>query len=89
MTELPNLRLEKAASRFSRLSLGVNRKEGMKMTRVRVEGFTISLDGYGAGPNQDIRNPLGVGGTRIGPVVSPDTHVTTDPIWRRRWHNGD
>ena len=23
------------------------------MTRVRVEGFTISLDGYGAGPNQD------------------------------------
>jgi hypothetical protein len=28
------------------------------MTRVRVEGFTISLDGYGAGPNQDIRNPL-------------------------------
>ena len=32
------------------------------MTRVRVEGFPISLDGYGAGPNQDIRNPLGVGG---------------------------
>ncbi len=32
------------------------------MTRVRVEGFTISLDGHGAGPNQDIRNPLGVGG---------------------------
>ena len=33
------------------------------MTRVRVEGFTIiSLDGYGAGPNQDISNPLGVGG---------------------------
>jgi len=29
------------------------------MTRVRVEGFTISLDGYGAGPNQDINNPLG------------------------------
>ena len=28
------------------------------MTRVRVEGFTISLDGYGAGPNQDIRNCL-------------------------------
>ena len=35
------------------------------MTRVRVEGFTISLDGYGAGPNQDIRNPLGVGGTDL------------------------
>jgi dihydrofolate reductase len=35
------------------------------MTRVRVEGFTISLDGYGAGPNQGISNPLGVGGTDL------------------------
>ena len=35
------------------------------MTRVRVEGFTISLDGYGAGPNQDIDHPLGVGGTEL------------------------
>lgn len=32
------------------------------MTRVRVESFTISLDGYGAGPNQDIDNGLGLGG---------------------------
>ena len=32
------------------------------MTRVRVESFTISLDGYGAGPGQEIDNPLGVGG---------------------------
>ena len=32
------------------------------MTRVRVESFTISLDGYGAGPGQGIDNPLGVGG---------------------------
>lgn len=32
------------------------------MTRVRVESFTISLDGYGAGPDQNIDNPLGVGG---------------------------
>ena len=31
------------------------------MTRVRVESFTISLDGYGAEPNQSIDNPLGVG----------------------------
>ena len=37
------------------------------MTRVRVEGFTISLDGYGAGPNQDLSNPLGVGGTDLHP----------------------
>ncbi len=35
------------------------------MTRVRVESFTISLDGFGAGPNQDLDNPLGVGGTEL------------------------
>ena len=35
------------------------------MTRVRVESFTISLDGFGAGPDQDINNPLGVGGSEL------------------------
>jgi dihydrofolate reductase len=35
------------------------------VTRVRVESFAISLDGYGAGPSQDIDNPLGVGGTDL------------------------
>jgi dihydrofolate reductase len=35
------------------------------MTQVRVESFAVSLDGYGAGPNQDINNPLGVGGTDL------------------------
>lgn len=33
--------------------------------RVRVEGITISLDGYASGPNQDINNPLGVGGMEL------------------------
>jgi len=35
------------------------------MSRLRVHGFTISLDGYGAGPNQDLNNPLGVGGMAL------------------------
>ena len=35
------------------------------MTRVRVENFTISLDGYGAGPDQSLDNPLGVGGETL------------------------
>lgn len=35
------------------------------MGRVRVEGFTISIDGFGAGPMQDLKNPLGVGGTQL------------------------
>ena len=32
------------------------------MTRLIVHSFTISLDGYGAGPTQSVENPLGVGG---------------------------
>lgn len=35
------------------------------MSRLRVESFTISLDGFGAGPAQDLQNPLGVGGAAL------------------------
>jgi dihydrofolate reductase len=35
------------------------------MSKLRVQSFSISLDGYGAGPNQDLANPLGVGGTAL------------------------
>jgi dihydrofolate reductase len=42
-----------------------------EMTRVRVDAFTISVDGYGAGPNQDLRNPLGVGGTDLHAWLIP------------------
>lgn len=35
------------------------------MQKLRVESFTMSLDGFGAGPDQDINNPLGVGGTSL------------------------
>lgn len=32
------------------------------MSKLRVHGFSISLDGYGAGPDQSLQQPLGVGG---------------------------
>jgi len=35
------------------------------MPKLRVNAFTISVDGYGAGPNQDVNNPLGVGGMAL------------------------
>jgi dihydrofolate reductase len=35
------------------------------MARVRVHNFTISLDGYGAGPHQTREDPLGVGGEAL------------------------
>jgi dihydrofolate reductase len=41
------------------------------MARVRVEGFTISLDGYGAGPNQSLQQPLGEGGSELHQWLLP------------------
>ncbi len=35
------------------------------MTRIRIDGFTVSLDGYGAGPGQSLDRPMGVGGERL------------------------
>lgn len=35
------------------------------MTRLRVNAFGLSLDGYGAGPDQDLANPMGVGGMAL------------------------
>ena len=35
------------------------------MTKLRVQSFSLSLDGYGAGPHQDLANPLGVGGMAL------------------------
>jgi dihydrofolate reductase len=32
------------------------------MSKLVVRCFSVSLDGYGAGPDQDLENPLGVGG---------------------------
>lgn len=32
------------------------------MSKLRVHCFGVSIDGFGAGPNQDLGNPLGVGG---------------------------
>lgn len=37
------------------------------MQKLRVESFTISIDGYGAGPKQDLEHPLGIGGTDLHP----------------------
>jgi len=38
---------------------------GIIMSRLRVESFTLSIDGFGAGPDQDLDNPLGVGGVSL------------------------
>ena len=47
------------------------------MSKLIVRSFTISLDGYGAGPSQSLQNPLGVGGEELHewmiPTPSPST----------------
>ncbi len=35
------------------------------MSKLRVKSFSISLDGYSAGPNQSLENPLGVRGPEL------------------------
>lgn len=35
------------------------------MSKLRVNGFSVSIDGYGAGPDQGRDNPLGVGGQAL------------------------
>ncbi len=35
------------------------------MAMLGVRNFSVSLDGYGAGPDQDLENPLGVGGLAL------------------------
>jgi dihydrofolate reductase len=41
------------------------------MSKLRVHGFSVSLDGYAAGPGQDLDHPLGVGGMQLHEWVFP------------------
>ncbi len=35
------------------------------MSKIKVQAFAISIDGYGAGPDQSLQNPLGAGGEAL------------------------
>jgi dihydrofolate reductase len=52
------------------------------MSKVRVAGFTISLDGYGAGPAQSIQTPLGVGGEELHGWMFPTRTFQTRVMGR-------
>ena len=48
------------------------------MSKVRVNAFSISIDGFGAGPAQTLENPLGVGGMALHKwVLGTDTFQKT------------
>ena len=52
------------------------------MSKLRVHSFSISLDGYGAGPSQSPDNPLGVGTDLLH-----DWAISTTCRWR--WLHGE
>lgn len=41
------------------------------MQKLRIESFSISIDGFGAGPNQSLENPLGIGGENLAKWFYP------------------
>jgi dihydrofolate reductase len=41
------------------------------MSKLRVHAFSVSIDGYGAGPGQDLDHPLGIGGMELHGWVFP------------------
>ena len=53
------------------------------MSRLKVQCFSVSLDGFGAGPSQDLEHPLGVGGPDLFSWFLPtrtwkEMHVSSD-----------
>lgn len=52
------------------------------MSRLLVLGFTISIDGYGAGPNQTLKEPLGVGGESL------HKWLVTTPTFKKMFSKG-
>ena len=53
------------------------------MSKLRVQSFAISIDGYGAGPDQDLQNPLGVRGPELMEWFVPTR------LWRKMIGDGD
>jgi dihydrofolate reductase len=53
-------------------------------SKVRVAAFSISLDGFGAGPRQDLQNPLGVRGLELH-----DWFFKTEAFQKMHGNNGD
>src|SRR5438876_10782066 len=49
---------------------GVSEGE-FEMTKLRVNCFSVSIDGYGAGPGQALEHPMGVGGMALHEWVFP------------------
>src|SRR5580658_9180566 len=60
--------------------------EEARVGRVRVAGFSVSLDGFGAGPEQSLQDPLGKRGTDLQLVLRNED--VQGHVRRGRWLGG-
>jgi dihydrofolate reductase len=58
------------------------------MSKVRVNCFSISLDGFGAGPDQGLENPLGAGGEQLHEWFFPTKTFQTSVMGKDRGETG-
>jgi dihydrofolate reductase len=63
--------MAKAAWRSADTGDPIERVKGLGMGKVRVSCFSLSLDGFGAGTDQDLQNPLGKHGLELHQWVFP------------------
>jgi dihydrofolate reductase len=58
-------RLHIKTSSSKAVLLAIPSWKGNPVPKLRVHGFSISVDGFGAGPRQDLENPIGIGGMAL------------------------
>ena len=58
------------------------------MTELRLHNFSVSLDGYGAGPEQSERDPLGIGGEQLHEWIFADDASDLDRRFRAMGDDG-
>ena len=56
-------------------------------SKLVVRCFSVSADGYGAGPGQDADNPLGVGGLGLHEWIMPTQTVQKDTVRKGYRHD--
>ena len=54
------------------------------MTKLRVESYTISIDGFGAGTDQSLENPMGLGGKALHGWAFPTRTFQTQLFGKQR-----
>ena len=63
MTPWYGIRHSRSRNRRTDETVQIERRQ--KLTKVRVAGFSVSIDGFAAGPEQSLANPLGKSGPEL------------------------